>query len=571
MDEKFINPYTFIPVSNGIKREYSEFFGEPLITGKISCILKTKTQISVCDYGANEREHEFFSIDGTNPVIPGSSLRGVIRSIYETLSDSCLSSVNAEDDDYFSSRMNKNKPGLLVRENGVYVLYAAERAKDDRDWIPENKNTGDKVSFDIYDNGGILYVDGVNNEDGNDYEGYVHKVDTLTTKRKGKEVHNYCSVFRKLNKVGEIDSKYIERFKVNVDRYTPKDAQRGKGYKDAFRNMYEKDGFYLPCWYIQENGHYYFAPSQMSRSIYANKPIDLLKKQNLDKCKSRKKVCEACSLFGTINENDSESVTIPSKVRFGDAVCLSPEPLDKIYKLPILSQPRLSSFEFYLNNPDKSFGADDEKTRIAGRKYYWHNNKANITKDAINKEGNNMDASVRLVKAGTEFKFDVFFDRITEKILKKLIFALNLGDNSIDGNQCHKLGHGKPVGLGSVKIIAEKVTVRSFSDGNYTEKDMTELVLNNLKAEFVSPENVANVLRVTNFNAVDGALIGYPTIESGNTDIFKWFAQNRGSFSTGKPSYKQKLPKLGADPKMDRKSPETGKKPYNQNGKGFRR
>ncbi len=127
---EFINPYTFIPVNDGKKQEYSSFFMDSLLSGKITCTLRTKTQIAVCDDTDEPRKKEFFKIDGETPVIPGSELRGVIRSIYEALTDSCLSSVNAEDDDYFSSRMNKTKPGLLVRENGQYFLYEARRYAD---------------------------------------------------------------------------------------------------------------------------------------------------------------------------------------------------------------------------------------------------------------------------------------------------------------------------------------------------------------------------------------------------------------------------------------------------------
>lgn len=555
MSEHFVNPYTFIPVNDGKKRDYQGYWDAPLLSGKISCRLLTKTQISVCDFGKDERTHEFFSIDGKNPIIPGSSIRGVIRSIYEALTDSCLSSVNAEDDDYFSSRMNKNKTGLLVRENGEYVLYAAERSKDDdteyEPWIPKDKRTGDKVRFDSYSKdsrrgGTIHYIDGVNNEDGNEFEGYVHRVDYLETSRKGQRLHNFCSIFRKLNKVAIIDPKYIERFAVNIKRYEPKTLpERAEEYQKAFDRMCANDGVYLPCWYIQENGHFYFAPSQMSRSIYANKPIDLLKLQNLDKCSLRSNICEACSLFGMVSDSGEN---VAGRVRFGDAECVSPDPLDGIFRLPILAQPRLSSFEFYLTNPNDSYGADDRQTRISGRKYYWHNNKANITKDSENKAGNNMDASVRLVKKGKEFCFEVFFDRITEQMLKRLLFALTLGENEIDGTKCHKLGHGKPVGLGSVKIVAERVLVRSFANGVYSETDRTDLVSEGLREAFSSQRNVDSILKVTDFNAIrDGSMISYPTT-CASTDIFKWFAENRGAFSNGKPSYKQKLPRLGADP-----------------------
>ena len=559
MSDRFVNPYTFIPVNDGKKQVYKSYWDEPLLTGKISCRLRTKTQISVCDYGSDERTHEFFSLDGKSPIIPGSSIRGVIRSIYEALTDSCLSSVNADDDDYFSSRMNKKQTGLLVRENGEYVLYAAERSKDDdsqyEPWIPKNKKTGDKVKYDRYavdpDRGGtIYYVDGVNNEDGNEFEGYVHKVDYFeNTDKNRNRTHNFCSIFRKLDKVAVIDPKYIKRFAENIKRYEPKKTpERANEYSEAFERMLDNEGVYLPCWYIKENENYYFAPSQMSRSIYVNKPIDLLTSQNLNKCSSRGEICEACALFGMVGEDNGE--TVSGKLRFGDALCDSPDPLDGIFRLPILAQPRLSSFEFYLTNPNDSYGADDKLTRISGRKFYWHNNKANITADAQNKEGNNMDASVRLVKKDKEFHFEVYFDGITEKILKKLLFALTLGENSLDGTKCHKIGHGKPVGLGSVKIVAERVLLRSFAEGVYSEKDVSELTEGGLREAFAGQKNVDNVLKVTDFNAIsDGSLISYP-VTNDSTDIFSWFAANRSSFSKGKPIYAQKLPRLGADPKL---------------------
>lgn len=566
MSDRFVNPYTFIPVNNGIKQDYKSYLDEPLLTGKISCRLRTKTQISVCDYGSDERTHEFFSIDGKNPIIPGSSIRGVIRSIYEALTDSCLSSVNANDDDYFSSRMNKNKPGLLVRENDEYVLYAAERSKDDdvnyEPLLPPEIRTGAKVKFDREKKdskrGTIYYVTRIN-KPGNEFEGYVHRVDYF----ENKGTHNFCSIFRKLNKVAVIDPKYIERFEENIARYEPKKfPERAREYSDAFKRMCGGEGVYLPCWYIQENGHFYFAPSQMSRSIYANKPIDLLRLQNLDKCSSRGEICEACALFGMVGEESGEVVS--GKLRFGDALCISTDPLDGIFRLPILAQPRLSSFEFYLTNPNDSYGADDRQTKISGRKYYWHNNKANITADANNKAGNNMDSSVRLVKKDKEFRFEVYFDGITEKMLKKLLFALTLGENSLDGTKCHKLGHGKPVGLGSVKIIAEQVIVRSFAEGVYSEKDLSELTAGSLREAFASQRNVENVLKVTDFNAIsDGSLISYPATGA-STDIFKWFAANRGSFNNGKPSYKQKLPRLGENPTLKKDMP----KQTNDNNKG---
>ncbi len=374
-------------------------------------------------------------------------------------------------------------------------------------------------------------------------KGYIHKVDSFSS------VRNHNAVFEKIEgkQPKLIPDEAVKRLEINLSRYEPKLDGVADNYNNAFDRMKGKEGVYLPIWYILENGHYYFAPSQMSRSIYFQRPIDLLKKQKLQKCGSKSEICEACSLFGIVNDDgEGNGFAVPSRLRFSDAQFVrnlnGDDPFDNIYRLPILSQPRISSFEFYLSNPNPnmSFGADDEGTRIAGRKYYWHNNTRSITSDSTAEE-NNMDSRVGLLKKDNEFSFDIFFDRITEKMLRKLVFAVNLGENDIEGTQCHKLGYGKPIGLGSVKIAADKITVRSFTGGNYIETDMTSIASDNNSTLFGSAANVQNVLRVTDFNAVDGALITYPCTNQ-STDIFKWFAENRGGLRTGKPSYKQKLP-----------------------------
>ncbi len=542
MSDVFINPYTFIPVNDGKKQEYGSRFEGELLSGKISCTLRTKTQIAVCDDTNEPGTKEFFSIDGKTPVIPGSEIRGVIRSIYEALTDSCLSSVNAEDDDYFSSRMNKTKPGLLLKQNGRYYLYKAKRYADNKKLIKETDKTGNEVNFEQYvkkdkRGNGLLYIKCIGNEASCDKKGYIHKVDTFSN---GK---NHNAVFEKIVGVATpIPEEAIKRLKINLERYEPKLDGIKDDYNNAFKYMEEKSA-YLPIWYVSENENYYFAPSQMSRSIYFKRPIDLLREQKLQKCESKSEICEACSVFGIVNDN-GDGFAVPSRLRFSDAVfdknSRKDDPLDKIYRLPILAQPRISSFEFYLSNPNKSFGADDDGTRIAGRKYYWHNNKKRISSDStVGKD--NMVSRVRLLKEGTEFKFEIFFDKITEEMLRKLVFAVNLGENDINGKQCHKLGYGKPIGLGSVKIIADKITVRGFSNGIYSETDMTSIVGDAGNSGLFNNNNVRNVLRVTDFNAVDGALISYPFTNK-STDIFDWFSENRDSFGLGKPSYKQTLP-----------------------------
>ncbi len=85
-----------------------------LISGVIDCTLITKTSIFIpnttnknaLNIECEDKEHksyDFFSYEDLNkisykdvkePVIPGSSIRGTIRAIYEALTNSCFSVID---------------------------------------------------------------------------------------------------------------------------------------------------------------------------------------------------------------------------------------------------------------------------------------------------------------------------------------------------------------------------------------------------------------------------------------------------------------------------------------------
>lgn len=536
MSDRFINPYTFVPVNNGVKKDYNEYFKDKLLSGKISCTLKARTQLAVCDKIA-EKDFDFFKVDG-KAVIPGSSIRGTIRSVFEALTDSCFSSANAENDDYFSSRLNKQTPGIIEFDGENYILYDAVRYKDKYNNQLNDYKTGDEVNFFEMSGGNrnIKYFKlnvGIK-------KGYVLKVDRFN---KGKHTENKDSVFEKTAKRTVINKKCIELLKLNLDKYETKDENISKNYKEQFDKMKAGNGV-LPVWYYKEGQNYYLAPSQMSRAVFFTQPIDMLKRSNLDVCSEKEKVCEACALFGIVGRTGSE-FAIASRIRFSDAVCEDKNCFDKKFTMPISGTPRISSFEFYLKSDLDQFHADYNGVTIAGRKFYWHHKGYVMNKDSVNKEGNNMEYKAELVKSGSEFTFDVYFDEITENELKKLLFTLNLGENSLDSDKCHKIGHGKPIGLGSAKIVINDVTVRSFKDGIYSEESHSEYLKDNKGEMFGNTQNVRNILKVTDMNTVESKQIHYPRTEN-SPDIFKWFADNRKCLSSiGKPmGYCNKLPKL---------------------------
>ena len=173
---QFINPYNFIRLKS-LKDgpSQSNDSGEK-ITGVIAYTLKTKSRLFIPNTSSDsafsiegevEEEHkryDFFSYEKLEegktynkeyfkPIIPGSEVRGMVRSIYETLTNSCLPILDGE------TRIAKRtvetfQPGILRRVGGKVFLYEAE------DLICRNKNDFSEKKYaeiDIRDGSEVTY------------------------------------------------------------------------------------------------------------------------------------------------------------------------------------------------------------------------------------------------------------------------------------------------------------------------------------------------------------------------------------------------------------------------------
>ena len=133
--EKFVNPYTFIPVDFGKKevKDINVAVGEvsELLTGTMKCTIYAKTPLAIPDISSEniENEHPNYRFESTPDgqyMIPASSLRGMIRSVYETATNSCFSTL--KENTLLNTRSgNALQAGLLMNENGEWKLYKAKR------------------------------------------------------------------------------------------------------------------------------------------------------------------------------------------------------------------------------------------------------------------------------------------------------------------------------------------------------------------------------------------------------------------------------------------------------------
>ena len=135
----FINPYNFISKTTQVRRGVTQ---KGNLTGSISCRLIVKTELAIPDHSeGKDRRYPFFNING-DPVIPGSELRGCIRSVYEALTPSCFSVINCN---ILTKRILPDaagKPGILRFTGDRWVVFEAEKEIFRKKW-PEILKNGD--------------------------------------------------------------------------------------------------------------------------------------------------------------------------------------------------------------------------------------------------------------------------------------------------------------------------------------------------------------------------------------------------------------------------------------------
>ena len=129
-----------------------------------------------------------------------------------------------------------------------------------------------------------------------------------------------------------------------------------------------------------------------------------------------------------------------------------------------LGSPKITTFQHYLvqdadagHNPDfrqtlGHYGSRSEETEIRGHKLYWHKG-AVLIPEATAEEKESQLTRIIAVKAGVKFRFRVHFENLRDYELGALAWALEPRGEA-GKTYRHKLGMGKPLGMGAVAITA---------------------------------------------------------------------------------------------------------------------
>lgn len=665
--KKFVNPYHFVSLEKNCAREVKEYEarkGE--LTGWVTCRLETLSPVFIPNTSSTAEvegekhsdvfgkrvlkdgkpvvvnSYDFFSYtdlsalkgealkENREPVIPGSEIRGMIRSAFEAVTNSCLSTIDDEQP-LFKRVQTPAKAGRLTFDKGEkeWILYECNRNRIHRDLLKKENNPpyteGENVYVEInYKNYKVIQISrkmgnnyknafvhiGEYNEN-KDYESvFMLKKDEKREISKNKMpfilnnlVQNLLLYRAKENKTDEhnqyrhfdrvfggmksIDN-LVSRYESNQVDYHMFNKILSEEYRAVFNYL---DGALV--YFAEHDGHYYLSPAAIGREVFYNKLTDVI--GDYKPCQSLAQLCPVCALFGIAGKESAAS-----RVRFTDTFVTGKRgKLEEYYRdvriLKELAGPKLSATEFYLkknpdnadlwnydysfkwetkieNNKKRKYEKDFEhyKPQIRGRKFYWHHSNPDpyIPKD---KEGDpdfvsNRNVAVRPLKEKVSFEFKVYFNDITESELKRLLWVLTIGNKK---ENAHKIGMGKPIGLGSVQVKIEGVSVRVISMTGETiqykiedrleqYKDFTTITEKELGC---SPEVMEEFLMLTRLENPFAKIIAYPA-NVGEKENYRWFMENKKIRGTGtNPIIEKSLPPLNSvnGPVLPKYEPKPGK------------
>ncbi|MEN9226897.1 MAG: TIGR03986 family CRISPR-associated RAMP protein [Thermostichus sp. DRC_bins_24] len=683
----FHNPYNFIPALPRKTRDPHLGDHHPVghglyhrdrYSGRIEVTLKTITPLLIPDAAKAKEiktDHRLFDVrmgsDG-KPYLPPTSIKGMLRSAYEAITNSRLAIFESHED-RLAYRMPA-KIGLQMVparvENGNLALYTgtAQIGNDGKPaggimyaaWLPRY----DRYSRNIA-NFAVKYPSNQLPQHGEAVSVWIEEY-----KKMRRPVFSYWRV-RKIVRHGEnlgarpsagsprgsheptgspmkqvkgyvcitnknIDNKHDERvfFCSGNPQVVPLTPELKTKWRELIKNYQEihepeiksgqhgppalqhsvwsrhvtggsserelKEGSLCYAHVEKRNGQIVVKdlyPVMITRGLFSNAPETLLDPSLLP-AEDISHLSPADRVFGWVRQDKQDKKSQYSKrgaykgnLRISPAICKSDNPVetfpDNGFPLAILGQPQPQQFRFYAAR-DPNGGSLPKGTSqnqayqanqgLRGRKVYphhqglpdghWNNPTQNRTQNGTcntsgkthyqeyrrpddgGNERDNQNRSIKSwVKPGTEFTFSIDITNLSQVELGALLYLLNLPENHY-----HRLGGGKPLGFGSVRLSLRGIyssDIRSGKDWQTYYQSLTSQAKPDVSGVIQSAINayqlaIANTYGSGQFDQVpfikafltsakgfdDQLPIHYPRTDRApnpNGEAFKWFVENGGN------------------------------------------
>ncbi len=541
-------PYNFVPLPEKvITIDPADIPGHDVYTGNtgyIECVLETRSPLytrsamdpeffarwadkireMMQDDQAREQYAQFFHLDDAErPVIPGSSLRGMVRALVEIIGYGKMQWVTDEPlvfravgdttslGNYYRRRLLRTdgkkrsvplvQAGYIEKIGSRWFIQPAQKiggtsfARIHRELIPRRLESwrGCKNAYRLWVKLGTYDYQPVRG-------GFLHLKYTPVLEARPKASPGFQEAV--LAYSGPMKSKQREAV-----IFPPDSSADPIGISDdlvrAYRDQITQGQQQLlgqsgvlnpgqPVFYLVENNQLvFFGHLMLFRLPYGRSPLDLVPKG----LRPPNSVDLAEAIFGFVSqEKDDRRQARAGRVSFANAHL---EPQQTNVWLPritprILSGPKPTTFQHYLTQQqpdevesgrrykdgtpkmelrlDHYASPPPHETTLRGHKLYWHQGPVELRdvqeRNSIDWSTDTQHTRIKPVKAGVTFRFHIHFENLRDFELGALLWALILPGEA-DKDYCHSLGMGKPLGLGAVKITP--TLYLSDRQGRYTQ------------------------------------------------------------------------------------------------------
>ncbi|MEG4228552.1 TIGR03986 family CRISPR-associated RAMP protein [Microcoleus sp. N9_B2] len=430
----------------------------------------------------------FFTYRKDNlPILPGSSLRGMLRTLVEIVSFSKIDRVSDEHRLFFravASNPKKESWGKEYRDRvDPEKIQAGYLKKDSQGWyiqpakteqgktfawvrettlnLPNFKKFNDdkyerryisvsyrSVAVDNTDRAKRLFAHDVEMPDIHPQKGVLVTSGNMKQGNEPSPRRNHCLIFA--------EDKNAARFQI--------DRTAIEHYRNALTNFQKESPFNKDWGLLEENRPVFYCPHESGNIVgfvgqspnfripyspqgngHATTVLDFIP-EDLRKLAS---IDLADAIFGWVKQ-ESESQKLPLKfekqragrVFFTDALYQSNQNgiwyQDKPLTPQILSGPKPSNFSHYLVQPNadkselKHYASEPIKnTVIRGHKLYWHKGsnpefKLKLNLDKKKEVSDTQTTQINPIKKGVIFKFDIHFENLSKVELGALLWVLSL-------------------------------------------------------------------------------------------------------------------------------------------------
>jgi len=284
--------------------------------------------------------------------------------------------------------------------------------------------------------------------------------------------------------------------------------------------------------------------------------------------KKRTALTPAEALFGVVEDKPDKAQGgrhLASRVRFTDALPLKPVNLQPQVPLKILNSPKPPSPAMYFSGNGYVAKTDLDLTyhNPNGRKCYLPHPQslqpqpqpqAHWVTDKEN-ENTNMKVRVQPIPPQTTFQFEIQFENLSKEELGLLLKAIQ--PNSDTKTFVHRLGMGKPLGLGHVSIepsveLIERPQRYAFAQWQQPRYQAVALA-DCWDDTLVDAAVLAHFVSLSNPQAIGETAVCYPYVTRykkvtqaayEEAEGFQWFSRNE-STNKNERSNKQFLPNKG--------------------------